>query len=250
MSTHITYILKNNKNITNHLINHRCTAVTMQDQPYALLGSPDSGAKSSSFRSPCFGRTGTLMRNMMLHVYMVCLQCIQGMHTWYVYMNCFLCMLCISMCYMFLTNCHGWSWGLGKAFWWYSDRYFLAEEMMKWSFNKIIIKDILDALSRCQTLLKCWWSDDFGLLGRYLFPSWQITVKDCDWSSTHSHIHAACFLKEKNERRARPTFPMGCRIIIWQKWQHCIAFPRSDVYIIYIDIIHIYIYLLYIYIWL
>ena len=80
--THTSHILKNNnnKNITQHLINHRRTAVTMQDQPHAVLGSPDSGAKSSCFRSPCVGRTGTLMCYMMLHVYVVCLQCIHGIH--------------------------------------------------------------------------------------------------------------------------------------------------------------------------
>lgn len=97
------------------------------------------------------------------YVYMVC---IHGMYTWIIFYVCYV------MYHIFLPNAHGWSWGLGKTFWWDSDssigRYFLAEEMMKWSFNKIIINDILDALSRCQTLLKCWWSDDFALLGRYL----------------------------------------------------------------------------------
>jgi len=155
----------------------------MQDQPHAVLGSPDSGAKSSCFQSPCVGRTGTLMCYMMLHVYVVCLQCIHGIHELFFY-----------VCYVsYLPNCHGWSWGLGKTFWWASDssigRYFLAEAMMKWSFNKIIIKDIRDALRKCQPLLKCWWSDDFALLGRYLKKSWQIKGL---WLIVHTFTYPCC----------------------------------------------------------
>ena len=88
---------KHTKNITQHLINHHRIAVTMQDQPHAVLGSPDSGAKSSCFQSPCVGRTGTLMCYMMLHVYVVCLQCIHGIHELFFY-----------VCYVsYLPNCHG-----------------------------------------------------------------------------------------------------------------------------------------------
>ena len=116
--------------------------------------------------------------------------CIRGMstmYTWYTW-------IIFYVCYVsYLPNCHGWSWGLGKTFWWDSDssigRYFLAEEMMKWSFNKIIIKDILDALRKCQPLLKCWWSDDFATLGRYLKKSWQNKGL---WLIVHTFTYPCC----------------------------------------------------------